>query len=105
MGWDHKGRYYTRSRRENGRVVREYIGGGMVGKLAAQLDAIERDKRESECGVARAERERIAGLDVALAELNDLAELMVRAALVSAGFHQHNRGKWRKRRGNHNEDY
>jgi len=29
MGWD-QGRYYTRSRKVNGRVVREYIGTGRV---------------------------------------------------------------------------
>jgi hypothetical protein len=29
MGWD-RGRYYTRSRKVNGRVVREYVGTGPV---------------------------------------------------------------------------
>lgn len=28
MGWDKDGRYYTRSKRVNGRVAREYVGGG-----------------------------------------------------------------------------
>ena len=45
MGWDKGGRYYTRSRRENGRVVREYIGGGRAGAIVAQFDAIHRDQR------------------------------------------------------------
>ena len=37
MGWD-KGKYYSRSKKVNGRVVREYVGGGRVG-LAGELMA------------------------------------------------------------------
>jgi hypothetical protein len=96
MGWDKDGRYYTRSRRENGRVVREYVGGGTVGELAAQLDALDREQREVQRAAARAEREAVAALDGPLIELNDLADLLVRAALVAAGYHQHHRGDWRK---------
>jgi len=97
MAWV-KGRYYTRSRKVGGRVVREYVGAGRVGELAAQLDALERERRETERAVRRAERAELEALDVPLNELNDLADLLVRAALVAAGFHQHNRGEWRKRR-------
>ena len=46
MGWD-KGRYYTRSKKVNGRVVREYIGAGRVAELVAQQDTLEREKRLS----------------------------------------------------------
>lgn len=99
MGWDKDGRYYTRSRREDGRVVREYIGGGRVGELVAQLDAIERDKRETDRECAKIERERMAARDVSMAELNELADLVARAALSAAGYTQHHRGEWRKRRG------
>ncbi len=41
MGWDKGGRYYTRSRRENGRV-REYIGGRTRSELTVQWDTILR---------------------------------------------------------------
>src|SRR5262245_28031256 len=46
----------------------------------------------------RAEREKITELDETLDELNELADLLVRAALLAAGYHQHKRGIWRKRR-------
>lgn len=99
MGWDKGGRYYTRSRRENGRVVREYIGGGAPGALVARLDADERARCEAERDAVRAESEAVAALDTALAELNELVDLVTRAALAAAGYAQHHRGEWRKRRG------
>ena len=99
MGWDKGGRYYTRSRRVNGRVVREYVGGGVAGALVAQMDAIERERRETERQCARIEREEVEALDAPLAELDELVDLLARAALAAAGYVQHHRGEWRKRRG------
>jgi hypothetical protein len=99
MGWDKGGRYYTRSRREGGRVVREYVGRGPGAELVARLDELERDERETGRQVRRIERERIDALDEPLNELADAAELLVRAVLLAAGFRQHNRGEWRKKRG------
>jgi hypothetical protein len=55
VGWD-KGRYYTRSRKDNGRVVREYIGTGPDAELIARMDALEREKRRAEQAVQRANR-------------------------------------------------
>ena len=102
MGWD-KGRYYSRSRKVNGRVVREYVGAGRVGELAAQMDALERERRETERAVRRATRAELEARDAPLNELNDLADLLAHAALVVAGFHRHNRGEWRKRRAHRDE--
>lgn len=99
MGWD-KGRYYTRSIKVNGRVVREYIGTGPDAELIARMDALEREKRGAEQAVQRANRVELETLDTSVNELNDLADLLARAALVVAGFRQHNRGEWRRRRGN-----
>jgi hypothetical protein len=97
MAWD-TGRYYTRSKKVNGRVVREYVGTGRVAELAVRLDAIERKKRETERAEVRALRAELDALDAPLNALNDLAELVARAALTAAGFRQHKRGEWRKRR-------
>jgi hypothetical protein len=98
MGWE-RGRYDTRSRREDGRIVREYVGSGEVAALIAQFDAIERDRRAGERIAVRLERERIDALDAPLLALDNLADLMTRAALLAAGYRQHHRGEWRRRRG------
>ena len=97
MAWD-KGRYYTRSKKVNGRVVRQYVGAGQVGVLAAELDAIDRERRRTELAARKAKKAELASLDASLKQLNSLADLMARAALLAAGYHQHKRGEWRKRR-------
>jgi len=96
MGWE-KGRYYTRSQKVNGRVVREYIGGGEVGALAAQLDAIEREHREWERECWRLEKEQMESFDASVAKVCQMADIIAKAAMVAAGFHCH-RGEWRRRR-------
>jgi hypothetical protein len=99
VGWD-KGRYYTRSKKINGRVVREYVGVGETAELAAQIDASNRADREAEREARGAEKAELDALDAGVKELNDLADLLARAALLAAGYRQHKRGEWRKRRGN-----
>jgi hypothetical protein len=103
MGWD-KGRYYTRSKKVNGRVVREYIGAGEGPELIAKLDALEREEKEMEWAKEKAVRDELDALDAPLSELDGKAELLARAALIVAGFHQHHRSEWRKRRGNYRPD-
>ena len=75
-----RGRYYTRSRKVNGRVVREYVGGGEVGRLAAQTDAIDRKQRKIERDAMRAERARSDSIDSPVNDLNEIAELLACAS-------------------------
>src|SRR5438309_126486 len=98
MGWD-RGRYYTRSKKVNGRVVREYIGAGRVGQLAAELDSLERERRYLDGLILRQEKDEQAALEAELKSLEALTDLVAYAALRAAGYHLHNRGEWRKRRG------
>ncbi len=103
MSWETRargGRYYTRSRREGGRVVREYIGCGRKGELAAMADAQRRTAREADRAVIRAERERAQAIDVELASMHRTVDQLTRGALMAAGFERHKR-QWRKRRDEH----
>ena len=92
------GLYYTRSRKEGGRVVREYIGGGVLGEIAALEDECERRRREEGVALWKEERQRLEDLMVPLDELCEAAEVLAHAALVVAGYRRHHRGEWRKRR-------
>jgi hypothetical protein len=80
MGWDKNGRYYTRSRKVNGCVLREYIGTGYVAELVARLDAIECERREGERAALRAEKARLEAIDADFKALTVTADLVARRA-------------------------
>jgi hypothetical protein len=96
VGWERG--YYYRVRKVNGRVVREYVGAGEVGKLVAEMDALEREQRQWEALERRQEKDDLQALDAEMKALNERIDLAARAVLLAAGFHQHKRGEWRKRR-------
>jgi hypothetical protein len=98
VGWDKGGRYYTRSVKVGGRVVREYIGGGFIGKAAALIDADRRVLRQEQAEARKQVRAELDALDSQVAELCRVADLLADAAMLAAGFRQHNRGEWRRKR-------
>ncbi len=101
MAWESRqrgGLYYTRSRKENGRVIREYVGGGPLGQLAALEDEHERRQREEQAAYWKEEQEDLDALEAPVEELTEASDLLVRAALLASGYRQHNRGEWRLRR-------
>ncbi len=101
MGWETRqgrGRYYTRSRKVQGRIIRDYVGTGLVAELAAQHDAEERAQRHAEHARLQHEAEQWATTTAPLRQLSQLLDGLTAAALIAAGYHQHHRGAWRKRR-------
>ena len=101
MAWETRergGRYYTRSRKVRGKVVREYVGTGPRAELAAAEDALHRAARARAAQDRRGERERWADLEAPLAQLDGLGDALLAAVLLAAGYHRHDRGVWRQRR-------
>jgi hypothetical protein len=100
MGWETRpgrARYYTRSHKRGGKVIREYVGGGAVGELAAAADALRRAQRRAGREARRDEQARWRAALGLLLELSDGTGLLVKATLLPAGFYQHGRSSWRRR--------
>jgi hypothetical protein len=101
MSWENRkgrGRYYTRSRRVNGRVVREYVGCGDLAEAIAAADVFERKQRQSLAATSGADQQRRDAAEEQLVQLANATDLFVWAALELSGFYQHNRGQWRRSR-------
>jgi hypothetical protein len=94
-----KGRYYTRNRREGGRFVREYLGTGEYGEYFAALDAQARAERIERADAERAAIADLTDLDQRVAVYATSVKAAAHEALVAAGYKRHQRGEWRKTRG------
>ena len=101
MGWETRergGRYYYRSVRAGEEVRKEYVGAGEIAEAVAHADGMMRRARELELARKVAEVERLEGLAAPARELDETAEILIRAHLLAAGWHRH-KGEWRMRRG------
>ena len=100
MAWDIRNgkRYYYRSRRRGHQVVREYVGTGSIAEREAALDARRRVNEQAQREARRAEQNLVKEAETPALELVRLSDLILRATLVGSGFHQHDRGPWRKRK-------
>ena len=79
-------------------MVREYIGSGSTAVLIARMDALDRGAAEIARFDLRAERARMQEITTEIVAFCRLTDALARAALIEAGYHQHARGQWRKRR-------
>jgi uncharacterized tellurite resistance protein B-like protein len=101
MGWESRGgsgRYYTRSVRQGGRVLRQYVGTGPGAEAAARADSLRREASEARRVAILSAINEIAQADALVKTVADAAETTTRAALLLAGYHRHDRGAWRRRR-------
>lgn len=100
MPWEYRRRrkYYYAVRRYGSKVIKTYYGSGIPGQLAEQADIEERHDRQRE----RMWRRDVRHAEQALLDFSDALDVLQRAELVAAGYHQHDRGQWRqKRRSSH----
>ena len=97
MAWEQRGNgtYYYRKRREEGRVVSEYVGTGPRAVCLAEIDAGRRAEREALREAERREREALRETDRQFDAAGDLIRALMRGALLATGYHTHKR-QWRK---------
>ena len=93
-------KYYCRHRRDGGRPRTVYVGaaGSPAAELAAAADHLRRLGREAAARDRQAEQARHREAEAPLLALCVRTDVLTRAALLAAGFRQHDRGEWRKRR-------
>jgi hypothetical protein len=102
MAWEQRKntsqRYYYRSLRlPDGRVVKTYHGTGHRGAMAADADRRKRAEQSLQLQRHRALLEHIQHVAAPLVELCEACDLITEAALLAAGYHNH-QGEWRKKR-------
>ena len=102
MGWEERRghTYYYRKERQGRHVISTYCGRGEIAALFAELDGLDRQRRQQEAmerQIARNEFPDLAADPPELTRLLAEARAVVAEALTAAGYHQHKR-EWRKRR-------
>ena len=97
MPWERRqrgGLYYCRTRRINGRRVREYLGTGVVGEIAAEEDAERAAQRQQD----KVDAEGILKELEAGQAIIERFKHETQRILEAQGYYRHHRGAWRKRR-------
>src|SRR5690348_14401997 len=89
---------YTRSRRENGKIVRTYIGVGPVAEIIALRDEAARLERMAQVAAATERRAAVGRARAAGAALDREAKAALLSEMTAAGYHLHARSHWRKSR-------
>ena len=94
MSWEQRGsqRYYYRVRYHQGQLTKTYYGTGAVAQRAAQEDEHKRTLRQQE----RIAKQCLQDLETQLTALTHVVRTLVSATLMGHGFHQHQRGEWRR---------
>ena len=90
--------YWYRSKRIGKQVVKEYLGAGSYASLLARSEEIlqpqEAAARREELAMLQA----IEAVDAPIEAACDAIQAVMCEQLQQAGYHQHKRGEWRKRR-------
>jgi hypothetical protein len=99
MAWEDRNgnMYYYRKRREGNRVLSEYVGNDLSAQLASEQDHLDRHALRYTQTKWRQQMHEFEELEVDIDHLTEVLHQLVRATLLTSGYHPH-KGQWRKRR-------
>lgn len=99
MGWEKRGKgmYYYTKKRVGKRVVSEYKGSGLFAQLFSELDNDKRLERNYNHTQRKEQKDKTTGINKDVDQLTELTDGLVRAVLLTSGYHPH-KGQWRKSR-------
>ena len=108
MGWEYRNGkpYFYKKERVHGRVKSTYLGRGALALFEEQIAELQQERIEQERAERQQERAAFAALAAPLPgvlETVAAARVAAQQALEAAGYHQHARGQWRKKRGTNNK--
>ena len=89
---------YYRNVWRGGKATKQYIASGMAAELVADVDQTAKEQRKQHLEAEKQARLRLGRADESITALDSCSNLLVHAALLSAGYHQHKR-EWRLKRG------
>ena len=89
---------YYRNVRRGGKPRKEYVARGVAAELVADIDQTSKEQRKQHREAEKQARLRLGRADESITALDSCSNLLVHAALLSAGYHQHKR-EWRLKRG------
>lgn len=90
-------KYYYRSRRIEGRVVKEYVASGQAAENAAKRDKEAREQRRIQRKETEQLEAELAKVTQVVEAISERSEVLLAASLLTAGFHQH-KSEWRRSR-------
>jgi hypothetical protein len=88
--------YYYEKKRVGGRVVSEYVGGGLMAVVAHRHAQERKEESEARRKATEQQRAETLGLDAEIDNLIDSINTLSAGILTSSGYYQHNR-QWRIR--------
>lgn len=90
-------KYYYRSRRIEGRVVKEYVASGQAAENAAKRDKEAREQRRIQRKETEQLEAELAKVTQVVEAISERSEVLLAASLLTAGFHQY-KSEWRRSR-------
>lgn len=91
-------RYYYSTRREGGKVIRQYLGTGEAGSLAQAMSVYQRAFKEEQRAAEQAAKVSADRVERRAKNWYGQTETLFREAMAEAGYYRHSGGEWRKRR-------